>query len=166
MKKLFIVILFIFSVLFAYGKKADSNSANVPNYSYYSGKSINDNSLIAVLPKEKIYYVNIDRLRTNHDVYIINKMIGITNNVLNSKSERQNLDSLMSLTAVSAKMEILENNLKLEKLDEETLKSIETEASKNDKILKNVSKDDILFINLDITQNSVGNGDFIMIIGD
>lgn len=72
----------------------------------------------------------------------------------------------MSLTAVSAKMEILENNLKLEKLDEETLKSIETEASKNDKILKNVSKDDILFINLDITQNSVGNGEFIMIIGD
>jgi cell division protein ZapA (FtsZ GTPase activity inhibitor) len=162
MKKFIFVLFFTFSAVFIYG----NGSENIPNYLYYSGKSIQNDSEIAVILGKKTYYVNIDKLHTNHDVYVVNELIKTIDAVIDSESESQNLETLLLFTAVNAKLSIKENNLNLEKLDDAFLESLKKKAAENEKILKNTPAENIRFINLDISENAVGNGQFMMIIGD
>lgn len=76
MKKLIIIMLLMCCTLLIAKKKIPtySNVNDIKSFSFYSGKSIGNDSLIAITSnttKKNPYYVNIDKLKTNKDIYIV-----------------------------------------------------------------------------------------------
>ena len=151
MKKLIIVMLFMCCTLLIAKKKGPSysNLNDIKSFSFYSGKSIENDSLIAVIPKKNKYYVNIDKLKTNQDVYVVERIISSSNRFMEiSKDKNLNIKSVMTMCAMTVTVSIEKEKIDIVNLDDSFIKAMEEKASENEKIFTETPQEDISYVNI------------------
>ncbi|MBP9477194.1 MAG: hypothetical protein KBF12_01120 [Sebaldella sp.] len=151
MKKLIIIMLIMCCTLLTAKKKSPtySNVNDIKTFSFYSGKSIGNDSLIAVNSKKNQYYVNIDKLKTNMDIYTTEQIIVGSNRLIEiSKDKNYNIKAVITMKAATTIPNIQEKNFDVVNLDDSLIKAMEEKATENEKIFKETPKEDISFINI------------------
>ena len=158
MKKLIIVMLFMCCTLLVAKKKSPtySNLNDIKTFSFYSGKSIGNNSLIAIIPKTNKYYVNIDKLKTNEDIYIVERLISSANRHMEiSKDKNLNPKSAITISAMTITINVQKEKIDVVNLDDSFIKAMEEKASENERIFLETPKEDILYANVILPSNDL-----------
>ena len=92
MKKTIFLLFIIMNIIILAGpympKYDDINKFKA--FNFYSGKNIDDSSSIIIIPEEEnklIFYINIDEIRTNYDMYYRTSVVTdiMVQNILNKK---------------------------------------------------------------------------------
>ena len=151
MKKLIIVMLFVCCTFLIAKKKSPtySNLNDIKSFSFYSGKNIGNDSLIAVIPKTNKYYVNIDKLKTNQDIYTVERIISSSNRFMEiSKDKNYNIKSVITMSAMNVTMSVQKEKFDIVNLDDSLIKAMEEKASENEKIFSETPKEDISYVNI------------------
>ena len=149
MKKLIIIMLIMCCTLLTAKKKSPtySNVNDIKTFSFYSGKSIGNDSLIAVNTKKNQYYVNIDKLKTNMDIYIVEWIIDGSKRLI-EKNKNYNTEYVLTVQAAIIIPTVEKKKFDVVNLDDSFIKAMEEKASENEKIFTETPQEDISYVNI------------------
>ncbi|ACZ10989.1 Uncharacterised protein [Sebaldella termitidis] len=158
MKKTIFLLFIIMNIIILAGpympKYDDINKFKA--FNFYSGKNIDDSSSIIIIPGEEnklIFYINIDEIRTNYDMYYRTSVVTdiMVQNILNKKQGiEKSLQELIIESESKAEYKLfLFKNHKINevKLKYTFIKGIESMAAKNQNLFLDNPKEKVLFIN-------------------
>ena len=148
MKKSIVLLMVIFCSVFVMGELKEEK-----RFEYYSGKKLGgefQNSSIIVEPKSKAYYVNMDRIITNQDFEIARESMAVVKEGVENSADPYKDVSSICLSIVLADTYVkniwMEDDTKIEKLDEYVIKRMSDSADKNNNVIKNMKNAKWLYL--------------------
>ena len=153
MKK-FIISVFIVLCTFLAAEKTPvySNINEIKSFSFYSGNDLDKNdTLIAIIPKKKKYYVNADKLKTNLDIYTVNSIISSADRIMeNTKGKNINIKTIIIMNLPLTADRVQKKKFSTINLDDSFIKAMNQKASENKEIFTDLSEEEIVFININL----------------